>query len=278
MSIGKHQKLHGLQRELPEGLLASSVWLKSKGYSDQLLRKYRHAGWLESPVRGVYRRPGPPLKWEHVVASLGRLLDHPLHVGGLSALELRGKAHFLKFQGLGDIHLYAAQPLPRWVHKLPLGERFVEHSQALFTSPAGTSGSDEAGAISGADDLRKTVTTEPWGQWDWTIPYSTPERAMLELLDEVPRRQSVEHAAEIFGMLTDLSSRRVLVLLKACRSIKVKRLFLALASRHAFHWVPPVVAAAEAGEVAIGSGKRMLVAGGRLDPKYLITLPGDGSV
>jgi hypothetical protein len=255
MGIENTSKLNSLQRDLPEGLLAPSSWLKKKGYSDQLLKKYKENHWLESPARGVYRRPGPTLKWQHVVASLAKVLDPPPHVGGISALELRGYGHFLKSAGSAEIHLYSHERLPAWLAKLPLKETFVEHRDSLF-SP-----------------LKQSLIEEAWGPWDWDIVYSTPERAILEVLDEVPHRESIEHAASLVEGLADLSSRRVLGLLGACRSKKVKRLFLALASRQQHQWVPRVVEAAERGEIDIGTGKRVLAPGGKLDSKYLITLP-----
>lgn len=266
---------------MPEGLLATAAWLRGKGYSDQLLKKYREAGWLVSPAHGVYRRPGPPLKWQHVVYSLGQMLDRPPHVGGLSALELRGYAHFLKPHGPSRIHLYCDAPLPGWVAKLKLQERFVEHRNRLFTQRlqvAAVLGQDRTGETRTTDALHGGLTSEPWGPWDWEVVYSTPEQAILEFLDEVPGNQSVEHADKLLAGLADLSSRRLLKLLSACRSVKVKRLFLALASRHSHTWVKSVVEAADRGEVDIGKGKRSLVPGGKLHPKYLITLPAESSV
>ena len=276
MGLEKSSKLVQLQTTLPEGLLATAAWLKKKGYSDQLLKKYRAAGWIESPARGVYRRPGARLRWEQVVSSLGKLLDQPPHVGGLSALELHGRAHYLKPRGPGSIHLYSNEPLPKWVHELPLKERFVEHRDRLFqgaTGIAGLVGSEKTGERDHTDALRQSLTAEPYGPWDWDLVYSTPERAILEFLDEVPKRETVDHAERLLGLLGDLSSRRVVKLLAACRSVKVKRLFLALASRRAFHWVKPVLEAADRGEFALGKGKRSLGPGGQLDRKYLITLP-----
>lgn len=285
MSLESTNYINKLPKLLPEGLLATAKWLRARGYSHQLLRKYVKNGWLTSPTRGVYRRPGgPPLKWQHVVASLGRLLDSPPHVGGLSALEQRGYAHFLKPQGSGEIHLYSDTKLPRWVTKLQARERFVEHLNTLFAGVgatrgiAGLVGSNSAGATQSTDVLRQSLTEEPWGPWDWDLVYSTPERAILELLDEVPKRQSVEHAASLMQGLSDLSSRRLLGLLVACRSVKVKRLFLALASRYRHQWVQRVVEAADRGEVHLGKGKRSLVPGGKLHPKYLITLPEESDV
>ena len=254
MGLEKHTKVNQLQQDLPEGLLATAAWLNRKGYSDQLLKKYRTAGWLDSPAHGVYRRPGPPLKWQHVVYSLGQILERPPHVGGLSALELAGYAHFLKPRGPGRIHLYADAKLPAWVHKLKVSEKFVEHRDRLFGA-------------------KRELTAERWGPWDWELPYSTPEQAILEFLDEVPGNQSVEHANALMEGLHDLSSRRLLKLLGACRSVKVKRLLLALASRQSHTWAKSVVEAADRGEVDWGKGKRSLVPGGTLHPKYLITLP-----
>jgi Transcriptional regulator, AbiEi antitoxin, Type IV TA system/Transcriptional regulator, AbiEi antitoxin N-terminal domain len=276
MSEEKSSKLNSLQRDLPEGLLVPTAWLRARGYSDQLLNKYRRSGWLQSPARGVYRRPGPPLKWQNVVASLDRVMAQPPHVGGLSALELRGYAHFLKSGGPNEIHLYSKEKLPAWLSKLPLDERFIEHSDVLFDASKGVVGSDgkdASEALHSTEALRQSLVVEAWGPWDWNILYAVPERAFLELLDEVPQRESVEHAAQLMSGLADLSSRRVIALLGMCRSVKVKRLFLALASRQKHHWVARVVEAADRGEIDLGTGKRALVRGGKLDPKYLITLP-----
>lgn len=249
------QKINQLQRLLPEGAFASTSWLVKNGYSTSRLTRYVARGWLESPARGVYRRPGSPLKWQQVVASLSRELTPPPHVGGLSALELRGYAHFLKPHGPGTIHLYSEEALPAWLNKVGTKERFVEHRNRLL--PAQSS----------------ALVAEPWGSRDEPLLFSRPERAMLEFLEEVPARQSLEHAALLMEGLVDLGSKRVLDLLSSCRSVKAKRLFLALASRHNFQWVKPVVAAADRGEVALGKGKRSLLRGGKLDPKYLVTVP-----
>ncbi len=56
-----------------------------------------------------------------------------------------------------------------------------------------------------------------------------------------------------------------------CRTVKVKRLFFFFADRHQHAWLKRLDKKA----VDLGTGKRMLVKGGKLDPKYLITVPGD---
>ncbi len=60
-------------------------------------------------------------------------------------------------------------------------------------------------------------------------------------------------------------------MLRHCRSIKAKRLFLALAERHRHVWLSHV----PLDGVDLWRGKRALVPGGHLHPTYQITLPGD---
>ena len=129
-------KLSRLQRELRPGLLATTASLAGRGYSRQLLDHYVSSGWLESPARGVFRRPGPPLKWQHVVASLQNLLQLPVHVGGLSALEIQGHGHFVRLSGVMTVHLYTLARLPSWLTQLPLKDTFVVHRERLFNESA----------------------------------------------------------------------------------------------------------------------------------------------
>lgn len=277
----KQSKVNLLQTLLPEGLLAPTSWLAARGYSRSLLAAYVARGWLDSPAHGVYRRPGPPLKWQHVATALLDAMKQPPHVGGLSALEVFGKSHFVPLGKGRPVYLYGRQRPPAWAGKLELANplRFRRDSLFEFTYAPGAATELQAKEAGGFDLLPATVATEPgvermrWGEWDREYLIATPERAMLELLDDAPARLSLEHADDLMAGMSDFSSRRVLALLTACRSVKVKRLFLALAGRHAHQWVARVIEAADRGEVNLGKGKRSLVRGGKLHPKYLITLP-----
>jgi hypothetical protein len=114
-----------------------------------------------------------------------------------------------------------------------------------------------------------TVTQQPWGQSDWTLTVSTPERAILELLDEVPKRETFHQADVLMEGLRSLSPRRLQALLVDCKNVKVKRLFFWFAERHNHAWLSKIDRSA----VDLGKGKRMLVRGGKLDLKYNITVP-----
>ncbi|MGH8680827.1 MAG: type IV toxin-antitoxin system AbiEi family antitoxin domain-containing protein [Burkholderiales bacterium] len=273
MSEQKSSKLNHLQILLPEGVLVTTAWLVAHGYPRSLLAKYAQRGWLESPARGVYRRPGPPLKWQHVVGSLQNLLQLPVHVGGRTALEMQGHAHYLRLGPGGVIFLYSAQRLPRWVGQVGVQERFVIRSDRLFAepepAPPGRLVAERTAAYELADPQRVGLTTVAWGSWDSPLTHSTLERACMEMLDEVPHAETVEDADAMMQGLTTLSPRRVTALLEACRSVKVKRLFLALAERRAHAWFKHLDLSA----VDLGRGKRALVPGGKLSVKYRITLP-----
>lgn len=262
MSIRIKTKINQLQRILPEGLLVDSAWLQEKGYSRALIAKYVRNGWLESPASRAYRRPSALsdqtsfANWQQVVISLQTLLDLPFTVGGRTALELQGYAHYLSPSGPTEIHLYGSAKPPKWVTCLPLKQKLIFHSKHLLTTENRSAAS---------------FTKQSWGTWDWALVITTPERAILELLDEVPQHETFHQADMLMQGLTNLSPRRLNKLLADCRNIKVKRLFLWFAERYNYPWF----AGLNQSKIGLGSGKRMLLPGGQLNNKYLITVPKD---
>jgi len=46
---------------------------------------------------------------------------------------------------------------------------------------------------------------QPWGQWDWPLTLSSPERAVLELMDELPKRESFHQVDMLMEGLTSLN-------------------------------------------------------------------------
>lgn len=277
-------KLNWLQHNLPEGLVVDSAWLQGRGYSSALRSKYASRGWLEQVARGVYRRPQAPLpapregeglRWQNVVTSLQMVLECPVIVGGRTALELQGFAHYLSLTGPREVHLYGDAPLPTWVGKLKLDTKFVFHNaKKLFrnepiASSLGQGANLKTQEHSSTDSLGGGLARQTWGQWNWPLTMSSPERAVLELLDEVPERETFHQADMLMEGLRNLSPRRLQKLLVDCRSVKVKRLFLWFAERHSHAWLPKL----DRKDIDLGSGKRMLVRGGKLDPKFNITVP-----
>jgi hypothetical protein len=277
MSEQAASKLNQLEKDLPEGLLVDAAWLEKHGYYGSLRKKYVDSGWLEQPARRVYRRRRGAMSWEQAVISLQTLLEVPVTVGGRTALELQGFAHYLAHEQK-EVHLYGHQPPPAWLHKLPLSVRFVFHkSDRLFRNDPVTRGITslswnlQTGESVTTDPWRAGLTIQPWGHWDWPLTLSTPERAVLELLDELPDRESFHQADKLMEGLTNLSPRRLQKLLEDCNSVKVKRLFFFLADRHDHAWLKRI----ERKQIDLGTGKRLLVRGGKLDQTYGITVPED---
>jgi hypothetical protein len=252
-------KLNQLERDLPEGLIVDAAWLEAHGYSAQLRKKYVTSRWLEKPAQTLYRRPRGAIGWEQVVISIQMLMKLPFVVGGRTALELQGYSHYLAPK-VTEVHLYGPTTPPAWLGALDAGVRFVTHNRArLFHDAAAASSS------------RQDTATLLWGQWEWPLVVSCPERAVLELLDELPARESFHQIDKLFEGLTALSPRRLQPLLEACRSVKVKRLFFFFADRHHHAWLKRLDKSA----INLGSGKRKLADGGKLDPTYQITVPED---
>ncbi len=267
-------KLNWIQRNLPEGLAVDASWLERHGVSRQLRRKYVMNGWLLSLARGVYCRPSPPetdepLPWQRLVVSFNALLNLPVSVGARTALELQGFAHYLAASGPLEVHLYTNRHMPGWVPHVPVNARLVFHSAVrLFRGgeipPYDNRADSTTQALTNA-----SLTLQSWGYRNWPLVVSTPERAILELLDGVPNRETFHQADVLMEGLRNLSPRRLHTLLTDCKSVKVKRLFFWFAERHNPAWFQKL----DRSGIDLGRGKRMLVRGGKLDTRYNITVP-----
>ena len=254
-------KLNLLERTLPEGLLADAAWMERHGYSTSLRSQYVSAGWLVQPVRGTFKRPLGELDWQKTIVSLQKMMGRRLAIGGRTALDMQGFSHYLQASGPDTIHLYGVEPPPGWLNKLPLEETFQFHRSSVLFKALGAAG----------DVLQAGTLRELPGPSGWLLVASTPERALLELLDELPGGESFHQVDMLVEGLRTLSPRRLQTLLANCGSVKVKRLFFWFADRHKPAWLEHINRAA----ISLGSGKRMLVKGGKLDATYLITVPED---
>ena len=260
-------KLNRLQRELPEGFVVDAAWLSGRGYSSSLRNHYVSAGWLTNPARRVYSRPQKVLDWKGVILSLQNLLGYPLAIGGRTALEQLGYSHYLS-GSTREVHLYGSRRPPTWLDQLDIGVAFHYHnSLRLFSTDA-------------HQPIQKTPA-EPFPGNGWwmasaggvslPLALSSPERALLELLDELPTRESFHQVDMLVEGLANLRPSALQTLLEDCRSVKVKRLFFFFADRHSHAWLKKI----DRTSVHLGSGNRMLVKGGKLDQRYRITVPED---
>ena len=262
MNHSRTQRLKPLLDTVPPGFLVDTPWLKARSIDPKSIHDYVARGWLERVVRGVYRRPAPPgtpnrsgESWATLLLSLQRLMGYPVHVGGETALDLTGHAHYLGLGGTRRVHFYGT--VPSWLKRVPTPREIVVRPSTLFRDDR--VGIEEVDMAPGA----------PVDIWRWPVQASSPERAILEALDELPRHASFDNLDKIFEGLVSLRPRRLTALLGACRRVKVRRLFFVFADRHAHAWRKHVDAAA----IDFGSGPRALVEGGRFHPVYRISVP-----
>jgi len=277
MSQQRTPRLKSFLEHVPPGFLVDAAWLKRFGIDPKSIHGYAERGWLERVVRGVYRRPlprtdqpgrqlvPPEADWQLPLLSIQWIMEHDVHMGGPSALGLHGLAHYLPLGGGERIYLYGE--VPSWLARLPTKTRFVVRSRILF-------GGNLAG-VENTEHQLETVSGEEVGHgptvspWRWPLKVSSPERAILEALDELPAHASFDNLDMIFQGLTNLRPGRLMTLLRSCRSIKVKRLFFVFADRYAHAWVKHLDKSA----IDFGSGPRALVKGGKLHPVYRIYVP-----
>lgn len=266
MGEQKSGKINRLLEVLGDADLVSSRWLRAHAYSTSLVARYVSSGWLESPARGVYARKGGVLSWDGALRSLQQLEGLALHAGGRFALSWHGHEHYLRLGEAATITLYGVDRLPGWVRQLPLTERFEHCGRGPFDLPRLRLDADSTDEVLYEHGLQRQAdsSTEE-------VVLASAERAMLELCDDKPGAALVYEADAVMQGMTGLRPELISRLLRLCRSIKAKRLFLALAERHAHSWLSRVTL----DEVELGSGKRVFVPGGRLHPKYHISLPED---
>lgn len=253
MAGQKETKLKWVLDQLPHGCLIDTRTLKRHGIDRKLAHKYLESGWLEPVVQGLYRRPNPldnETQWRVVVRSLQHIMGYSSVVGGRTALEEQGFGHYLKLGGEPAVHLYGERH-PTWLKRLGDETAYILHGNALFDK--GTTEYTEMENTAGP------------------ILFSSAERAILEMLDELPAAESFHIVDAVFESLASARPRRLETLLNACQSVKVKRLFFVFADRHAHAWRKYL----DKDAFNLGSGDRALVPGGKLHPLYRITIPQD---
>lgn len=245
-----------LRQLLPTGMLATKQWLLGQGLNLHFVDNAVRSGTLQPLTPGVFTLLDSGVTWQGVVVSLQRMAEQPVHAGGLTALELAGVTQYLSLSSRAHVHLYAAKPLPRWLGRLSMEARFTWH------------GTRRLWPDSVMADSRYT-REELWREGLPPMLYSCPEKAILEVLMDVPRRISFEHADALMQGLHNLSPRKLDALMQGCCNVKVKRLFLWLAERQAHAWFGRLTPEA----YHLGSGKRVVATEGRLDKTWQITVP-----
>lgn len=248
---------------VPPGFLVDSRWLAASGVAKSSASDYHREGWLSRVARGVYRRPYSQerstdvVDWKLAVLSAQWIMGYDFHVGGMTALSLEGHSHYLGLGRSANVYLYG--DVPAWLPRLTLDAHVVLRRRQLF-------GSDPFGIDDQNFDPAANDAPHPW---NWPMRRSTPERAVLEALNELPDEESFHKIDMLFQGLPSLRPGRLGKLLQACKSVKVKRLFFLFADRHRHRWLAHL----DRTNIDLGQGPRMLVEGGRYAAAYQLVVP-----
>lgn len=251
MSTPNRGKLNRVLQEAVPGTVLTMKWLAEQGVSKDLVRKYVASGWLERIGRGAYVRTGDSVDWKGAVFSLQTQLGMSVHVAALSALQLKGLAHYLPQGNEKTIQLFSdgAERLPSWFSEANWETEVQHRGVRLFDSE---------------NDSLSDVEYK-----SFSIRVSSPERAALEMLYCVKSNSDFDFSQEVFAGLGGLRPIEIQALLDGCNSVRVKRTFFWMAKTCAHPWLKYL----DIQSVDLGRGKRAVYQGGMLDRDFQITVP-----
>jgi hypothetical protein len=250
MDETKQTKINRLMQSTPKGLVLLSPWLASEGYPYELQQRYRTGGWLKSIGKGAMVKTGDSLVLSGAITALQKQANRHVHVGGRSALELLGLAHYLQINSQETtVFVKSKTSLPLWFTNNQWDTNPKIFTVSLFKE-----------SETGLSDFQ---------DGELTMNISNAARAMMECLSLCPNQFPFTEAYELMEGLTTLRPIQVQTLLEQCKSVKVKRLFLYFAERTGHNWFKHI----NTKQIDLGSGVRSLANDGAFAAKYQLVLP-----
>jgi len=199
----------------PRGQPLTTRWLATHGLTAKHAARLAQEGWLRRVGHGVYALPGDVLERDATLVSLAGLIPG-FHVGGKTALSWRGIRHNLSPRE--TLGLWGRGPirLPEW-----FVQQFPAHYQStqLFS-----------------EEMPRGLGIAPLPAGRPELPVSTPERAVLELLSDVGKRQTFEEARHLMEAARSLRLPVLDELMEHLTRIKVVRLAYAVADDLDLPW------------------------------------------
>lgn len=238
--------LNQILQKIPHNTIVTSSWLEKQGVSRSLRCAYKKNGWLKSFGNGAYSKLNDNIELDGSIYALQQQLNFSFHVGGVSALAKLGINHNIAFNRKTYIYGCRAEKVPNWF-KENYSEN-IEIVKSEFLPP-------KLGLV---DFVNK----------DFSIKISSQERAILEMIYLTPNKNSVKEIYQLMETMSILKPKLIQELLENCSSIKVKRVFLYLADKLNYPWFKKL----DISKIDLGSGKRTIEKGGKLDKKYNIVI------
>lgn len=248
MSTLETTKINHLLTTQPKGTVFLASWLTENGYSPELQKRYRKSNWLTSIGTGAMVRSGDEVNYLGAIYALQKQAGLSIHPGAKNALILQGKGHYLEM-GKSKATLFGGkgETLPAWFKSNKWDTSIDFHATSFLPANSG---------------LTKYETN------NFSIDISGPVRAMMECLYLAPSKFDLVESYQLMEGLNALRPDQVQLLLEACTSVKVKRLFLYMAEKAGHQWFSKI----NINSIDLGSGKRSIVKQGVYIAKYEITV------
>jgi len=248
MATQNESKLKKLLDQHRPGTVYLAKWLEGLGISRDLQKSYRKNGWLESVGVGALKRSGDQVNWQGGLYGIQHQSKLAIHAGALTALSLQGLAHY--FRANETVFLFSPQKtiLPSWFES-PSWTQKVEHIKTSF--------------------LPEGLGLMSYEEKNFSINISAPERAIMECLYLAPRKLDLVECYYLMQGLSNLRPKVVQALLEKCTSVKVKRLFLFMATKAQLQWLSFI----DRKKIDIGKGDRSVTKGGLYNSDFQISIP-----
>lgn len=243
-----YAKLRKLLSDHKPGTVSLASWLESLGISTDLLKRYRKSGWFESIGTGAFIRPGDHVSWIGGLYALQQQAKLPVHVGANTALEIHGVSHYIRTKLIVYLFSPLSTPLPRWF----LAYKWENEIQHVKTSM-----------------LPREVGLTTHQEQNIPFTVSTSERAILECLYLAPKKMDLVECYHLMEGLSNLRPKVLQELLEKCSSVKVKRLFLFMATKAQHQWLSFI----DQKKIDLGKGDRSIVDHGVYNAAFHITIP-----
>jgi hypothetical protein len=249
MDIRKNDKLKSLLQGWPAHTVMTSRVLKERGLSHSNIANYQKFQWIAPIGRGAFKKASETVSWEGLVYGLQQHEKDTFFVGGKTALELSGSAHFIPFHQ-ATVFLFSSVPKlpPLWFRQAKDSPTFRFHTQRILPPLEGIT---------------------PYDCGEFSIQISSRERASVEMAALVGQTYAFQDLALIFENLGSMRSNVMQSLLETCTSLKAIRVVLFLGHRSQHPWYNRL----DLSRIPIGTGPREVVKGGVYDPQFKITYP-----
>jgi hypothetical protein len=228
----------------PKEMILTSSWFEQNGISSKSVFDHKKYGWIDSIGRGAYVKKGVKPNLTAAISAIQTQNDYKIHLGGLYSLdEYQGIRHYLRDNLKPQLFLLENKLLPSW---------FIQNFKDSYE-------------LINSSFLPEDIGIEERTWSGSNVKISGTERALLEML--YVGSVTTTEAFQIMELVTVLKPSLMNELLEQCKSIKVKRLFLFLASQTGYTWYNKINRS-----IDLGSGVREIDKGGSYNKEFNIVV------